>query len=98
MYASYKSSLIWYGFSLLILIIYGVYSNSKGSLTYIQQQLLISSSILYPVIFWYFLGKLTGSSLLFEKTAVALFLYINWYYWTYAITNTINTMYGVINN
>jgi hypothetical protein len=98
MYASYKSSLGWYGFSLLLLIIYGLYSNAKGSLTYIQQQFMISSSILYPVIFWYLLGKLTGSSLLFEKTAVSLFLYVNWYYWTYAITNHINTMYGIINN
>jgi hypothetical protein len=98
MYVSYKQSLIWYGFSLLLLIIFALYSNAKGSLTYIQQQLMISSSILYPIIFWYLLGKLIGSSLLFEKTAVALFLYINWYYWTYAITNNINTMFDVINN
>jgi len=98
MYVSYRKSLTWYGFSLFFLFVYAAYSNAKGSLTYIQQQLLISSSILYPIIFWYLLGKLTGSSILFEKTAVALFMYVNWYYWTYAITNKINTMYGTINN
>ena len=98
MYVPYGKSLAWYVFSLIILIIYGLYSNIKGSLTFIQQNILISSSILYPILFWYLLGKLTGSSILFEKTAVALFLYINWYYWTYAITNNINTMFGTINN
>ena len=98
MYVSYTGTLIWYGFSLLFLIIYAVYSNSSGSLTYIQQQLMITSSLLYPIIFWYLLGKLTGSSILFEKTAVALFLYINWYYWTYAITNKFNSMHDILNN
>lgn len=98
MYVPYGKSLAWYVFSLILLIIYGLYSNIKGSLTFIQQNILISSSILYPILFWYLLGKLTGSSILFEKTAVALFLYINWYYWTYAITNNINTMFGTINN
>ena len=95
---SYTKSLIWYIGSLVLLIIFAIYSNVKQSLTFIQQNILISSSILYPILFWYLLGKLTGSSILFEKTAVALFLYINWYYWTYAITNSINTMNGIINN
>ena len=98
MYVSYRKSLMWYASSLFALFIYALYSNARGSLTYIQQQLLISSSLLYPLMFWYLLGKLTGSSILFEKTAVSLFLYISWYYWTYAITNKINTMYGIINN
>ena len=59
---------------------------------------MIVSTLLYPLILWYLLGKLTNNLLLFEKTAVALFLYLNWYYWTYAITNSINTINGSINN
>ena len=98
MYIIYNKSLIWYAFSLIFLIIYSLYSNINGSLTFIQQNILISSSILYPLLFWYLLGKLMGSSILFEHTAVAVFLYINWYYWTYAITNSINSMNGTINN
>ena len=98
MYVPYTKSLIWYGCSLLILIIYALISNARGSLTYVQQNMLISSSILFPILFWYLLGKLTNDSILFEKIAVALFLYINWYYWTYVISNNVNSIYGSINN
>tara|TARA_Y100000768_G_C23443962_1_gene436206 strand:+ start:76 stop:375 length:300 start_codon:yes stop_codon:yes gene_type:complete len=98
MYVSYTKALIWYAFSLIILIIYALVSNSRGSLDYIQQNILISSSILFPLLFWYLLGKLINDSILFEKIAVALFLYINWYYWTYVITNNINNIYGSVNN
>jgi hypothetical protein len=85
------SQLFIYAMSILFLIIYTVYAKHRGSLNEYQRMELIISSGLYIVVFGLIASRILYDPILELNISIGSLAYINWYYWTYTIVNSLNT-------
>ena len=87
----FGNQFFYYAMTKMFLIIYSLYAKYRKSITDYQRMELIISTALYVIIFGLIAPRILYSPLLQQNIAISSMLYVNWYYWTYVVTNGLNT-------
>ena len=91
------NQLFFYALTILFLIIYSLYAKYRTSLTEYQRMEMIISTGLYILIFGIIGARVLNDPAMLENISAGSVIYVNWYYWTYVSTNSINTnKFGII--